>query len=108
MNPKAPLETQSGSSTDRRLKLARTVCSMLSNVDLHSKKLTKASVLKRPDNVCNALDRLGLIRNGNVSASDLFSFSDKMAGRYLCVIVRCDEEAITERERRAVGHSHVL
>jgi hypothetical protein len=61
MNPEAPLETQSGSSTVRRLKLARTMCSMLSNVDLHSKKLTKASVLKSSDNVCYGQDHLVLL-----------------------------------------------
>lgn len=61
MNPEAPLETQSSSSTNRRLKLTRNVCSMLSNVDLYSKKLTKASVLKRCDNVCNAQDSLGVL-----------------------------------------------
>lgn len=98
MTLEAPLESQSGSSTVRRLKLARTICSMLSSVDLHSKKLTKVSVLK---NCGTGILRPGsffsLIRNGNFSASDIFSFSDKMAGRYLCVLVRCDEQAVMKR-----------
>ena len=37
------------------------MCSMLSNVDLHSKKLTKASVLKSSDNVCYGQDHLVLL-----------------------------------------------
>jgi microcompartment protein CcmK/EutM len=61
MNPEGPLETQSGSCTVRRLKLARTMCSMLSNVDLDSKKLTKASVVKSSDNVCYGQDHLVLL-----------------------------------------------
>jgi len=60
MNPEAPLETQSGSSTVPRLKLARTMCSMLSNVDLHSKKLTILSVRKISDYICYAQNHLVL------------------------------------------------
>jgi hypothetical protein len=61
MNPEAPLETQSGGCTIHRLKLARTMSSMLSNVDLHSEKLTKASVLKSSDNFCYGQDHLALL-----------------------------------------------
>jgi hypothetical protein len=71
---------------------------MLSSVDLHSKKLTKVSVLKSSDIDLFRPGSLGsLIPNGNVSESDLVSFSNKMARRYLRVTVRCDEQGIMER-----------